>query len=138
MRARRARLELGVELAADEPWMLRELDDLDEGAVGRQPAQLHPTGDEAIAEAVRHFVAMAMTLADLGDAVHLGGLRSAGKTAGVGSGADSGKEMKLSKPGNIICGDGADVAALDATSGQWRMSTVRKLLSATQAKPAGV
>src|SRR5213592_545435 len=39
---RRPRLELGVELAADEPWMIRQLDDLHERAVGREAGAAHP------------------------------------------------------------------------------------------------
>src|SRR6185437_6677329 len=36
VRARWARLELGMELATHEPWMIGELDDLDQRAVGRE------------------------------------------------------------------------------------------------------
>src|SRR5256714_11367391 len=42
MRPHRPRLQLGVELAADEPRMIRQLDHLDQRAVRRQPRRPQP------------------------------------------------------------------------------------------------
>src|SRR5688572_2944552 len=56
MRARRARLELRMELAADEPWMLGILDDLDELPVGTETGQAQPVLHEHVAVLVRHLV----------------------------------------------------------------------------------
>src|SRR3990172_5366014 len=42
MWSRGPRLELGVELAAYEPRVVRELDHLDQRAVGREPRTTHP------------------------------------------------------------------------------------------------
>src|SRR5687768_11837092 len=77
MRARRTRLQLGMELTADEPWMIGELDDLDERAVRAHPTQSEPVLDERVPILVRYFIAVAVPLADLGHAVHLGRLAAA-------------------------------------------------------------
>src|SRR5213594_1653814 len=42
-------LELGVELAADEPGVVGKLDHLDERAVGREPGAAHPVFREHVA-----------------------------------------------------------------------------------------
>src|SRR5438094_4533190 len=42
MRPVRSRAELGMELAGHEPGVVDELDDLDQTAVGREPAEDHP------------------------------------------------------------------------------------------------
>ena len=83
MRARGPRLQLGMELAADEPRMIRQLDDLDELAVGREAAQLHAVLDEQLAVLVRDFITMAMALAHLRLAVDLGGARAARQPARI-------------------------------------------------------
>ncbi len=83
VRARGARLQLGVELTADEPRMLRQLDDLDERSIGGESAQAHPVLDEAFAIGVGDFIAVAMALADLRYAVDVGGLGAAGEAAGI-------------------------------------------------------
>src|SRR5258708_36159940 len=77
MRARRPRLELGMELTPDEPGMRRQLDDLHELSVRRQPAEPHTVVYEKVAILIRHLVAVTMALADLADAVHLRDARSA-------------------------------------------------------------
>src|SRR6185503_20889534 len=56
VRAHRPRLELGMELAADVPRMLGQLDHLDERAVGRKPRAAHAELGEHVAIRVRHFV----------------------------------------------------------------------------------
>src|SRR6266540_2294668 len=56
-------LELGVELAADEPGVIGQLDHLDQRAVGREPGAAHPVFGEHVAVGVRHFVAMTVPLA---------------------------------------------------------------------------
>src|ERR1051326_4361641 len=62
VRTRRTRLELGVELAADEPRMLRILDDLDELPVRAHTAQPKTVLHEQVAILVGHLVPMAMPL----------------------------------------------------------------------------
>src|ERR1043166_2205369 len=54
MRARGTRLELGMELATDEPWVRCELHDLDELSVGGNAAELHSVLHEQLAIRVRH------------------------------------------------------------------------------------
>src|SRR5260370_21356449 len=53
-----SRLQLGVELAADEPGVIGQLDHLDQRAVGREPGAPHAVFGEHVAEYVRHFVAV--------------------------------------------------------------------------------
>src|SRR5204862_7662354 len=77
MRPRRPRLELRMELAADEPRMLRVLDDLDQLPVGTHAAEAKAVLGELLAIFVRDLVAVTMPLADLRDAVYLGGLGTA-------------------------------------------------------------
>src|SRR5260221_11251917 len=83
MGARRPRLELGMELAPDEPGMRRQLDDLHELPIRRQPAEPHTVVDEEVAILVRNLVAVTMWLADLGDAIHLRDARSAREATGI-------------------------------------------------------
>src|SRR4051812_35480198 len=73
MRTRRTRLELGMELAPDEPRMLGELDDFYKLAVGRQSAESQPVLHEQIAISIRHFVAMPVPLAHLCYSINFGG-----------------------------------------------------------------
>src|SRR5258708_16815323 len=56
MRARRPRLELGMELTPDEPGMRRQLDDLHELSVRRQPAEPHTVVYENAAILIRHLL----------------------------------------------------------------------------------
>src|SRR5207237_3131550 len=65
MGSRWSRLELGMELTADKPGMGLELDHFDQGAVGRQAAQVQSVLDELVAILVVHLVTMAMSLTDL-------------------------------------------------------------------------
>src|SRR5690349_21480745 len=65
MRPRRPRLQLGMELTADEPGVILELDDLDELSIRREPAEPHPMLHEEIAVAIRDFVTMSVPLAHL-------------------------------------------------------------------------
>src|ERR1043166_785828 len=58
MRAHGPRLELRMELAADEPGMLRELDHLDERAVGGEPGGAQPELRQDVAIRVRDLVAV--------------------------------------------------------------------------------
>src|SRR5881397_3172895 len=64
-------LELGVELAADEPGVIGKLDHLDQRAVGREPGAAHPVLGEHVAVGVRYFVAVTMPLAHLERSVGL-------------------------------------------------------------------
>src|SRR3954451_15562993 len=72
---RRPRLELGVELARDEPGVVGQLDDLDEPALLERPADDETRVDELIAEEVVHLVAVPMALEDHRFAVELAGAR---------------------------------------------------------------
>src|SRR5687768_624287 len=84
MRARRPRLQLGVELTADEPGMFRKLDHLDQLAVRRESAQPEPMLDEEVAVGVRDLIAVAVPLTHLGHAIYLGRARAAREPAGIG------------------------------------------------------
>src|SRR6266700_6806757 len=66
-----AGLELGVDLAADEPGVIRKLDHLDQRAVRREPGAAHTVFDEHVAVRIRHFVAVPVPLAHLERAVDL-------------------------------------------------------------------
>ena len=83
MRARGSRLQFGVELASDEPWMIRQLHDLDELTVGRKPTQLHAVLRKQIAICIRNLISMAVTLADFWLAIDLGGARTSSEAARV-------------------------------------------------------
>src|SRR2546425_6872279 len=83
MRSHRPRFELGVELAADEPRMIRQLDHLDERAVGRQAGRPQSILGEHIAVRVRDFVAEAMPFAHFSVVVHLRHPRARAEPAGV-------------------------------------------------------
>src|SRR4051812_17993709 len=74
-----ARLELRVELAGDEPRVIRQLHDLHQPAVWRLTGQDHARRLERLAEAVVHLEAMAVPLVDYLLAVRLGGLGAAGQ-----------------------------------------------------------
>src|SRR5450759_2372142 len=83
MGARRARLKLGVELAANEPRMRLQLHHLDERSIRRKTAQVESVLDELIAVLVIDLVAMPMALADLWRAIDRGGLRSSSESARI-------------------------------------------------------
>src|SRR6185437_13432087 len=83
MRPGGPRLKLGVKLAADEPGMRRQLDDLDELTVGRQAAQLHAVLHEQVAVGIRDFISVAVPLAHFRLAVDLRGAGTASQPAGV-------------------------------------------------------
>src|SRR6266511_844503 len=85
MWAHRPRLELGVELAADEPWMVRQLDDLHQGTVGREARAAHPVLGELVAIGVGHFVAVAVPLAHFAGAIGLRRARAGPEAAGIGA-----------------------------------------------------
>src|SRR5216110_49540 len=76
-------LELGVELATDEPRVVGQLDHLHERAVGRETGAAHAVFGEHVAVGVRHFVAMPVPLADFERAVGLGGTRPGPQLARV-------------------------------------------------------
>ena len=69
LRARRARVELGVELRGDEERVVRQLDDLDEALVRRGAAHHEPLVLDPATEHVVDLVAMAVALVDDGLAV---------------------------------------------------------------------
>src|SRR5437667_8796735 len=72
VRAHRPRLELGVELASDEPRMVGQLDHLDERAIGREARAAHAVLREHVAIGVRDLVAMAMAFTHFRRVVRLG------------------------------------------------------------------
>src|SRR5207249_1988565 len=67
----RARLELGMELAPDEPGVVRQLDHLDERTVGGQAGAAHPVFRQHVAVSVGYLVAVPVALAHLHGAVDL-------------------------------------------------------------------
>src|SRR5829696_7150703 len=75
MRAFRPGLELGMELAGDEPRMVLELDDLDEPAIRRLARQHHAGGFEHWAIPVVDLEPVAVALVDDLTAVHRRRLR---------------------------------------------------------------
>src|SRR4051812_29134455 len=66
MRLHRLRLEFGVELAAEEPRVTRDLADLDVGAVGRLTGETEAGGLELVLVLAVELVAMAMALVNFG------------------------------------------------------------------------
>src|SRR5919106_1489848 len=76
LRAVRPAFELGVELARDEPRMVGQFDDLDQGSIGRLPGAYEPRVLELAAEAGVDLVAMAVPLEDELVAVGLLGFRA--------------------------------------------------------------
>src|SRR5690348_1694931 len=72
VRPRGTGLELRVELAADKPGVIGELDHFPERAVRRQAGAAHPILREHVAVGVRHLVAVPMALADLERSIRLG------------------------------------------------------------------
>src|SRR5262245_486652 len=71
MRAHRPRLQLGMELATDEPGMVGQLDHFDERSIRREARAAHSVLREHIAIGVRHLVAVPVTLAHLRGVVRL-------------------------------------------------------------------
>src|SRR5579862_3222523 len=72
VRLERARFQLGVKLHADEPRMLRDLDDLGQEAVGRHAGKPQAGRLQRVAIGVIDLVAVAVAFADPGRAVDLG------------------------------------------------------------------
>src|SRR2546423_6612710 len=64
VRPRGTRLQLRMELAADEPRVVGQLDHLHQRAVGREAGAAHAVFGEYVAVGVRHLVAMPVPLAD--------------------------------------------------------------------------
>src|SRR5665648_913460 len=79
MRLKRPRLQFGMELHADEPGMVRDLDDLRQKSVGRQTREAQAGRLELIAVAHVHLVAVAVALGNAGRAVDLGDLTALGE-----------------------------------------------------------
>ena len=90
---RRARLELGVVLARDEPGVVGELDHLDEAALLERPRHDEARLDELRPEGVVHLVAVAMALVDDGFAVGRVGARPLLHVDGVGAEAHGAAEI---------------------------------------------
>ena len=83
-RPRRPRLELGMELRGDEPWVVGQLDDLDEPALLERPADHEARVDELLAVGVVDLVAVPVTLGDHRlVAVHLARARFLGQLDGL-------------------------------------------------------
>ena len=85
MRLQRLRLEFGMELAAEEEWMVGNLDDLDVGSVGCGAGDAQAAGGKGLLVFAVELVAMAVALADLGFAVRLMGQRAGLELAGPGA-----------------------------------------------------
>src|SRR5712691_4271019 len=83
MAIERARLELRVELAGEEPRVIRQLDDLDEVAVGGDAGKHQPLLLEQRAEVVVELVTVAMPLGDLLLRVELLRERAVAEHAGI-------------------------------------------------------
>src|SRR5574341_204441 len=83
MAIHRPRFKLGMELAAEEPGMAFELDDLDKVAIRRQAAQHHAFGAELSSIAIIEFIAMAVAFGDLLLAVELRRQRLVLQNAGI-------------------------------------------------------
>src|SRR5215217_8692096 len=60
-----------MELAADEPRMGLQLDDLDERSIGRESTQSHSMFDECIAVGIRYFIPVTVALRNLGHSIDL-------------------------------------------------------------------
>src|SRR5712691_92906 len=84
MRTHRPGLELRMELAADEPGMIGQLDHLDQRAVRREPRAPHAELGEHVAIGVRDLVAVAVPLAHLRRPVDLRRARGGPQPAGIG------------------------------------------------------
>src|SRR4051794_231008 len=69
MRTRGPRLQFRMELAADEPRMVRQFHNLDELPIRRKSTQPEPMLHEEVSISIRDFISMPMPLADLGLAV---------------------------------------------------------------------
>jgi molecular chaperone IbpA len=69
VRIERLALQLRVELHADEPRMIRPLDDLGQQPIGRHAREDQPALFQRLAIGGVHFVAVAVALADLGGAI---------------------------------------------------------------------
>ena len=82
MRLQRLRLELRMELAAEEMRMSGELDDLDVGAVGRGPGDAQARRGQRLFVLAVEFVAVAVAFADLGLSIDLVGERAGLELAG--------------------------------------------------------
>src|SRR5436309_2691054 len=78
MRVERAALELGMELHADEPWMVRPLDDLGQLVVGRHPRKNQSTLLQRVAIMDVHLIAVPVALAD-----HIGAVERADDAVAV-------------------------------------------------------
>src|SRR5690242_8484306 len=83
VRTRGPGLELRVELAADEPGVIGELDHLDQRAVGRESGAAHAVLREDVAVGVGDLVAVAVPLAHLERAVRLSDARARAELAGI-------------------------------------------------------
>src|SRR3954452_6653006 len=79
VRLERTALELRMELDADEPWMVRPLDDFRQAIVGAHAGEEQAASLECLAIVDVDLVAVAMALADFGRAVCGGHAAVAGK-----------------------------------------------------------
>src|SRR5689334_24737245 len=94
MRLKGPRLQLGMELHADEPGMVLILDDLRQHAVGREPRKAQAVLLQAILVGGVDFVAMAVTLGNLGRAaVDSGNAAAALERGGIGAEAHGAAEI---------------------------------------------
>src|SRR5688572_33453688 len=83
MRLHRARLELRMELARDEPRMPGQLDHLDQRAVRREAGQHEAAGLELLAVRVVELVPVTVALGGLAPVVDLPCERALGEHAGI-------------------------------------------------------
>src|SRR5262245_12513720 len=82
MRFERFGFELGMELAAEEPWMIRSLDDLDVILVGSASGDAKTRAGQNFFVVAIEFVAMTMAFADFGFAIRARGKRAGFELAG--------------------------------------------------------
>src|SRR5579875_127482 len=87
--------ELGVELDADEPGMVGELDDLGQLAVGRHAGEPHPGLLELRLVVDVDLVSVAVALADLGGAVDRGHARPGHEPRRIGAEAHGAAEIAV-------------------------------------------
>ena len=62
VRSKRTAGELWVELARHEPWVIGQLNDLDESTIWRDAREVHPSRLKLRLEAIRHLKAVTMAL----------------------------------------------------------------------------
>src|SRR5262245_52171631 len=65
MRLERLRLELGMKLAANKMWVVRQLDNFDVSSIGGSAGDAQPAGNQWLLVLAIEFVAVTMALTNL-------------------------------------------------------------------------